>query len=148
MNRRQMVAAFGGILASTTIPTLAATTKTHVKPQQLFEPKHVGAIGDGKALDSSSINAAINACTRSGGGLVYLAPGTYRSGTVILKSNVTLYLEAGATLLGSTDLNDYIPQPGPPVDSDANQRHLIFARDAENICIAGPGRIDGQGPAY
>jgi polygalacturonase len=148
MNRRQMVAAFGGVLAYTSIPSLAESSEKSSPPRQFFDPRNFGAAGDGKALDSPAINAAIDACTRSGGGLVYLASGTYRSGTVILKSNVTLYLEAGATLLGSTDLGDYTAQPGPPVDSDANQRHLIFARDAENIGIAGPGRIDGQGPAY
>jgi polygalacturonase len=148
MNRRQMVAAFGGVFASTTIPLFAQTPQKNPVAQPFFDPRSFGAVGDGKALDSPAINAAIDACTRAGGGLVYLAPGTYRSGTVILKSHVTLYLEAGATLLGSTDLNDYAPQPGPPVDSDANQRHLIFARDAENLGIAGPGRIDGQGPAY
>jgi len=67
---------------------------------------------------------------------------------VILKSNVTLYIEAGATLLGSTRLSDYTPQPGPDPMADANQRHLVFARDARNIGLAGPGRIDGQGSAF
>lgn len=80
--------------------------------------------------------------------MVYLPPGTYLSGTVVLKSNVTLYLEAGATLLGSKNLTDYTPQPGPHAKGDANQKHLIFARDAENVGLAGPGRIDGQGEAF
>lgn len=80
--------------------------------------------------------------------MAYVPPGTYLSGTVVLKSNVTLYLEAGATLLGSKNLADYTPQPGPPAKGDANQKHLIFAGDAENVGLAGPGRIDGQGPAF
>jgi hypothetical protein len=107
-----------------------------------------GAKGDGKALDSPAINAAIDACTRAGGGMVYLRPGVYRSGTVVLKSNVTLYLEAGSTILGSLDLNDYTEMPGPPKNGDANQRHVIFAKDAENVTLSGPGRIDGQGPQF
>ena len=108
----------------------------------------LGATGDGQTLDSPAINAAIDAVAAAGGGTVYVPPGVYRCGTVVLKSNVTLYLEAGATILGSADLVDYTPQPGPPPEGDANERHLIFARDAENVTIAGPGRIDGQGPTY
>lgn len=121
-----------------------------------FEPASFGAKGDGKALDSPAINAAIDACCRAGGGMVYLRPGIYLSGTVILKSNVTLYLEAGATILGSLDLNDYIEYPGPPYKQnpgpppkgDANQRHLILAVNAENVTLAGPGRLDGQGAHF
>jgi polygalacturonase len=115
---------------------------------RIFNPRDFGASGNGQALDSPAINAAVNACSAAGGGVVYLAPGVYLSGTVILKSNVTLYLEAGATLLGSKTLTDYTPQPGPPGKGDANQKHLVFARDAENVGIAGRGRIDGQGEAF
>ncbi len=80
--------------------------------------------------------------------MVYLSPGRYLCGTVVLKSNVTFYLEAGAIVLGSTNVTQYTPQPGPPRDADANNRHLIFARDAENVTICGPGIIDGQGPSF
>ncbi len=79
---------------------------------------------------------AIDACTAAGGGIVYLGPCTYLCGTVVLKSNVTLYLEAGATLLGSGDINDYQP------------KHLIYASGAQNVGVAGPGKIEGQGPAF
>ena len=67
---------------------------------------------------------------------------------MVLKSNVTLYLEAGAVLLGSKNVSDYNPQPGPNSEDDAGQRHFIFARDAENVGLAGPGVIDGQGSSY
>jgi polygalacturonase len=107
-----------------------------------------GAASDGKRLASAAINRAIDECSAAGGGVVYLAPGVYLSGTVVLKNNVTLYLEAGATLLGSRNLEDYSKQPGPPVKGDANQKHLVFARDAVNVGLAGPGRIDGQGSAF
>ncbi|MDP2996019.1 MAG: glycoside hydrolase family 28 protein [Bryobacterales bacterium] len=114
----------------------------------IFDVKNFGAATDGLTLAHRAINAAIDACHQAGGGVVYLAPGVYLSGTVVLKSNVTLYLEAGATLLGSKNLGDYDRQPGPPEKGDANQKHLVFARDAENVGLAGPGRIDGQGPAF
>ncbi len=147
MNRRQMML-LTSAAASGLGPFADARARNTDRSLPLFDPRNFGARGDGKRLDSPAINAAIDACTRAGGGMVYVPPGTYLCGTVILKSNVTLYVEAGATILGSTDLNDYTPQPGPPINGDANQRHLIFAQDAEDVTLAGPGRIDGQGPTF
>jgi hypothetical protein len=115
---------------------------------RIFDARAYGATGEGKALDTKALNQAVEGCHAAGGGVVYLAPGTYLTGTVVLQSNVTLYLEAGATLLGSRELKDYSPQVGPHALGDANQKHLIFARDAENVGLAGPGRIDGQGAAF
>lgn len=129
--------------ASPTHEMLAANARV-----PFFDPLSFGAVGNGKTLDSNAINAAITACNQAGGGIVYLRPGTYRCGTVVLKSNVALYLEAGATILGSTDIRDYTPQPGPDPNGDAGQNHLIFARDAENVSLIGAGRIDGQGTAF
>ncbi|HEY2014263.1 MAG TPA: glycosyl hydrolase family 28-related protein, partial [Bryobacteraceae bacterium] len=144
MNRRQMMMTLTGAMASAGAAAAGDAPRNPQGPLPFFEPMHFGAKGDGKALDSPSINAAIDACTKGGGGIVYLRPGVYRSGTVVLKSNVTLYLEAGSTILGSLDLNDYTEMPGPPKKGDANQRHVIFASGAENVTLAGPGRIDGQ----
>jgi Glycosyl hydrolases family 28 len=107
-----------------------------------------GAKGDGTKLNTRAIQDAIDAVTAGGGGVVYVPPGTFRTGGITLKSNVTLHLEAGATLLGSADLADYPAHPGPPAVCDANQRHLVFARGAENIAITGLGTIDGNGPAF
>lgn len=150
------MAAAGGWLAlpASAQPIPAAAGKT-------VNPRDFGAAGDGVRLDTAAINAAIDACHAGGGGVVQLPPGTYLSGTVILKSNVTLYLAAGATLLGSRNIADYAAQH-QFVDlkkaqssatftkdlEDAGAYHLIFARDAENVGLAGPGRIDGQGPAF
>lgn len=115
---------------------------------RLYDAREFGAVGDGKTLDSPAINRAIDTCHSSGGGAAYVPPGIYRCGTVILKSNVTLYLEAGATLQGSKDLADYTPQPGFHAEAELSDKHLIFARDVENAGLAGPGRVDGQGPAF
>ncbi|HWC99078.1 MAG TPA: glycoside hydrolase family 28 protein [Candidatus Sulfopaludibacter sp.] len=113
-----------------------------------FDVRDSGAKGDGKTKDTAAIQKAVDACAQAGGGIVYVSPGTYLSGTIVLKSNVTFHLEAGATLLGSTDLADYRLEPGPPATGDANGKHLLFARDAENVTVSGSGRIDGQGRAF
>jgi Glycosyl hydrolases family 28 len=140
----------GMLAAGSTLGTLpaAAAQLTGESGSRFFDVKKHGAAGDGKKLDTLPINQAIDACNAAGGGVVYLPPGIYLCGTVVLKSNVTLYLEAGATLLGSKEPADYSNQAGPSAGGDANQRHLIFARDAVNVGLAGPGRIDGQGPAF
>ncbi len=75
--------------------------------------------------------------------MVYLSPGTYLSSTVVLKSNVTLYLEAGALVLGNKEIAQYTLQAGPEANADANRRHLIFARNQENVSLCGPGTVDG-----
>lgn len=143
MNRRQMMM-LTAAMASSAAAVRGASAVSKDDSPSLFDPMQFGAKGDGKALDSRAINAAIDACNRSGGGAVHLRPGVYRSGTVVLKSNVTLYLEAGSTLLGSTDLHDYSEVTGPSRNGP-NPRHLIFANDAEHVTLAGPGLIDGQG---
>jgi len=135
------LAAVGGAFG---LPAPAAETSFPAGPR-IVDVKTHGAVGDGKTLDGRAINRAIEICHASGGGVVYLPPGVYLSGTVVLKSNVTLYIEGGATLLGSKELADY---KGSHLPVDARHKHLIFARDAENVGIAGPGHIDGQGPAF
>ena len=108
----------------------------------------LGAKGDSRTKDTAAIQQCIDKVNAAGGGTAYVPPGTYLTGGIEIKSNVTLYLEAGATLLGSTDLNDYRPLPGPNPKGDANDKHLVFARGAENIAIAGLGVIDGRGPSF
>jgi hypothetical protein len=151
MNRREALTL---IAASATFPVgqiYAAEQRN--SPQSnpansVFSPRQFGAIGDGKTLDSPAINAAIDVCSKAGGGVVYCSPGKYLCGTVELKSNVTLYLEAGAVILGSTNVKQYTPKPGPDPNSDAGQGHLIYARDIENVSVVGPGKIDGQGRSF
>ena len=85
----------------------AARSSTHPQSGHFFEPRTFGAVGDGKVKDTAAIQRAIDACTQAGGGMVYVAPGTYLTGTLVLKSNVDFHLESGATILGSKDLADY-----------------------------------------
>jgi len=75
-----------------------------------------GAKGDGERLNTKELQAAIDACAAAGGGTVYFPPGSYLSGTLFLKSRVTLHPENGAVLLGSRRLEDY-PSTIPAVRS-------------------------------
>ncbi len=67
----------------------------------LFKVRDYGAAGDGKKVDTATINKAVRACSDAGGGQVRFGPGKYLSGTVHLRDNVTLLFEAGATLVGT-----------------------------------------------
>lgn len=107
-----------------------------------------GAVGDGKTLNTQSLQSAIDALHAKGGGQLYFPAGRYLTDSLQLKSNVTLYLEKDAVLLGSTSPYDY---PGfstekeLKVNDDHFDQALIYAEGAENIGITGEGCIDGQG---
>lgn len=147
MNRRNLLQKMGSGLVG--FPALLKSSVPTSEGGSLFYlPQNFGAKGDGKALDSNAVNAAIDRAHEAGGGVVYVGPGTYLCGTVILKSRVTLYLEAGAVLLGSKDVNQYTPQHGPSASGDTGAKHLLFARDAEDVTIMGAGVIDGQGKSF
>jgi len=109
-----------------------------------------GAIGDGAALNTKFIQSAIDECAKAGGGTVFFPAGRYVSGTLILKSHVTLNLEAGAVLEGSKNLNDYIvkiPDIRSYTDSYTD-KSLIYGEGLENIAIVGHGTLDGNGASF
>lgn len=105
-----------------------------------------GAIGDGKVSCTDAFKAAIAECEKNGGGTIYVPAGTFLTGAIFLKSNMTLFVEAGARLLFSNDINDF-----PVVISrwEGVKRECyascINADDAENVTITGRGTLDGQG---
>ena len=101
-----------------------------------------GAVGDGQTLNTAAIQSAIDHQTAKQGGTVIVPPGTFVTGTLILASGITLHLESGATLLGSTKLEDYARY------ENGNQMGMIFAQDAHNITISGSGTIDGNGRSF
>jgi polygalacturonase len=104
-------------------------------PAASLDVRERGAVGDGKAVDTRAIQAALDAC--AGGGRVVVPPGTYLCGRVVIPSNVTVHLEAGATVQGSDRPEDYAG--GAAV--------VFYARDAERIAIVGRGTIRGLGEA-
>jgi len=110
----------------------------------IFNIKTYGAVGDGVALDTESIQKTIDACHAEGGGIVLIPAGDFQVGTIRLKSNVTLSLDHGASLLGSTNLADY-PTEGLSDPREGGPHCLIYAKNADNITIEGLGVIDGRG---
>ena len=127
---------------------ISATTLSAAPTRTLFNVRDYGAAGDGKKLDTIALNQAVSACAQAGGGTVYLPPGNYLTGTLELKSHVTLELDSGATILGSENPDDYPTTPSVWGDSKEMMAPLIYAADAENITITGRGTIDGQGAIW
>lgn len=105
-----------------------------------------GAVGDGKTSCTEAIKKAIAKANENGGGKIYVPAGKFLTGAIFLKSNMNLYLEAGATLLFSNDIEEY-----PVVISrwEGVKRECyascINADNEENVSISGKGTIDGQG---
>lgn len=108
-----------------------------------FRPEQFGARPNGHILCTKEIQLAIDAASEQGGGTVVLDSGVYLSGTVFLKSNVTLQIEAAATLLGSSRIGDYTELSWGH-NIDRQPYHLIVADNVQNICIQGKGTIDGN----
>src|SRR5439155_25680457 len=87
---------------------------------------------------------------------VYLGQGIYVSGTVSLKSHMTLKLDAGAVLSGSHNINDYWPSSrvglghtyGTDIAGEGQLTGLLVAKDVTDVTIEGPGTIDGQSDAF
>ena len=109
-----------------------------------------GAAGDGIAKDTAAIQKAIDTAERQGGGTVLVPAGRYLSGTLHLKSNVTLWLDNGSTILARTDNADFDPYEklGFASVSDNETTYfrygLVTAENAHHIAILGQGTIDGN----
>ena len=126
------------LIASGIIPETAQSEGSN--SQTVFNVKYFGATRNGKTNDTAAINNAITICNESGGGTVFFPGGTYLSGTIVIKSNVTLYLDAGAIIMGSGNIDDY--------GADGLMRALIVIQNAENVTITGRGVIDGNGDSF
>lgn len=113
-----------------------------------FNVLDYGALADGNSLDTKAVQAAIDACTENGGGKVVVPGGkTIVIGTIYLKDNVTLHIENGAVLKGSSNYDDYAEDTHKNMykNEPHMNRCLIFAREAESFGIEGLGTIDGNG---
>lgn len=118
-----------------------------VKPASgTYDIRDFGAVGDGKTLNTKAFQAAIDACTKNGGGVVIVPPGTYLTANFEMKDNVTLRIQGSATIKGSGKLADYTR--GRNIPAGNGNYVLISAAGAQNFAIEGPGTIDGDGANY
>jgi polygalacturonase len=104
-----------------------------------------GAKADGTTMNTSAIQAAIDACSKKGGGKVTLDGGTYLTGPIVLKSDIDLDIAKGTTLQGSSRHDDY---PRKMEFRNPGLQSLVSATNASNISITGGGVIDGAGETW
>jgi polygalacturonase len=125
-------------------PKVSKETKTLTSNVKL-NIRDFGAVGDGIIKDTGAIQQTIDRCRVLGGGEVLVPAGTYHTGAIALKLNVLLRLDKDAVLLGSPDFADY-PVTQVRWEGKWIQGHsaLVYAIDADNIGISGPGKIAGN----
>jgi hypothetical protein len=123
----------------------SAAAKVPAKPALQLNVRDYGATGDGKTKDTLAIQLTIERCSVFGGGEVVVPAGDYLTGALVLRSGVTLRVEEGATINGSTDMADY---PFAQVRWEGHwvkgYNGFISATDAENVGLVGKGRIIGN----
>ena len=118
----------------------AAASSESPKPH--FDPRSYGAKADGTTFDTEALQKAIDACAGTGGSVV-LSGGTFLTKPLDLRGSMTLHVEKGAVLLGSSDIADYpakIPDGFPIKDLC---RSLLYAENAGGLSITGRGEING-----
>jgi polygalacturonase len=115
----------------------------------VFNVREHGAAGDGRTLETRALQSAIDACRAQGRGMVYFPAGRYRTGSLILRDDIHLHLDAGATIFGSENPGDFpILENRWEGAQQATHASLLTAQNAKNITVSGRGRIDGQGAVW
>jgi hypothetical protein len=134
-------------------PAVSAVEDSPHTPQvssasRTFDIRNFRSDKDEPGLDTAAINRALEACSGAGGGQVLIPAGRWVSGTIHLKSHVTLFLAAGATLVGATNLSLYNRPAVPPHMPEASwgnwHRGLLVGDRVEDVTICGQGTIDGH----
>ena len=116
---------------------LLLVCSTSAWAQKDYKASMFGIKSDGTTLNTGSIQKAVDYISENGGGRLVFYVGRYLTGTINLKSNVTIQLEEGAGLMASTSTYDY--------DFVNGNAALIIAKDQQNVGVTGKGLIDGQG---
>jgi len=134
------------ILATFAMADEGKGTEDKLLGAKIYNVRDFGAKGDGSTLDTNAIQSTIDAASKDQGGTVLIPAGTFITGTIELKSNVTLHLAAQGRLLGSDKIENYKAGNGVPTSN--GNIVMISAANAENIRIEGPGTIDGNGAKF
>ncbi|MEZ4363243.1 MAG: glycosyl hydrolase family 28 protein [Kofleriaceae bacterium] len=118
-------------------------------PAPVFDVRAFGARGDGTTKDTAAIQRAIDAAAGTGGS-VLLRDGTFVSGTLLLRSDLTFYIAPSATLLGSANAADYPVQTPATGNTQLSncKRALLYAPGTARLRLDGGGAIDGQGDRF
>jgi alpha-L-rhamnosidase len=105
-----------------------------------------GAVADAKTINTAAIQKTIDTVAAAGGGTVVIPKGTFRSGSIFLKSGVELTLDEGAVLLGSNDIEDY-PKRETRIEGHFEpwRMALVNAQQLDHVRINGKGKLDGNG---
>jgi polygalacturonase len=124
---------------------LAGCKTENAAPRAVFNVRDLGAVGDGTTKDTVAFQKAFDACAASGGGEVLVPSGHYLIGSVQMGAHTTLQLQEGSVIIGSADMEDY---PMIPIRWEGREepghRGLIYATNADDVAIIGPGRIEGN----
>lgn len=143
------MAIFVTIMKKTVFTLLLATLSLSLSAARVVTSASIDMIADGKTLNTTVLQNAIDRLSRKGGGKLIISKGVYLTGAIQLKSGVELHLERGAVLLGSTNPDDYyqlkVGGDGDVVRKDNSKYALVLAQGARNIALTGEGVIDGQG---
>ncbi|GMU21926.1 MAG: hypothetical protein AMXMBFR13_20140 [Phycisphaerae bacterium] len=141
-NRLRFCLSTGTFAAAFCAALLARGSSLSAAPSTaVFNVVDLGALGDGKTMNTEAIRKAIAACDGAGGGVVVIPPGRFLTGPIELRSNMELRLESGAVLEGSRNFDDY--------RGEGRRKHgLITARGARNVSVTGGGTILGNGTAF
>jgi len=134
-----MITPAGTLLALAAAIVLPLTTANGLVPTLSIADR--GAVCDGRTINTVAIQAAVNECAAGGGGTVVVPPGTWATGSVELRSNVTLWLAPGAVLRGSPNLADY-PANGFKHPEMGETRSLLWAIGQTNVSLCGEGTIE------
>jgi polygalacturonase len=166
--RRDFLRTGGLGAAAAALPAVsyaASSQKSATSSAGIFDVRNYGATGDGKTLDTSAVNRAIEAAESAGGGVVLFPPGVYLCFSIHLKSHVRLQLEQGSAIVAAES-----PLPGqtsgynggvydaaePNTEWDAYQDYghnhwhnsLLWGENLHDLGITGTGLIFGKGLSF
>jgi Glycosyl hydrolases family 28 len=134
------------MISKSIITILVFCLSLTIAAQKVYDVKKYGAKGDGKTNDAVAIQKAIDACSKTGGRVLFSAPFTFLSGPITVKSGIDLHLEAGAKLLASPDEKLYTKSA---FRSNPGEGTIwIGGENVENFSISGTGEIDGNGISF
>lgn len=121
--------------------------------EKVFDVREFGATGDGKTIDTESIQKALDACGKTGGGTVKFSAGTYLSRPLVLRTKTTFVLETNAVLKATDDPADFLRDGATWDEILAGKKKgpfdpFIGGKDLEDVTITGGGTIDGSGARW